>query len=403
MVNARVKTSEESALPTDSMETFVNLPSDPTGTVTFERFLWQTKLAVRTWLTTLTSGGPVAVVAEHVEDLVVVEAAVLRFAQLKTRDKGSWSAKAVTAPGHAVEKLVASYKLAKAQGILDQSKFEVWLEGPQAEAKQTTTFFADPSGADEEIKKRIRGFGIKGAELTDFLSRLTITCYLPSRQSIDAVVQRSIGAAWPHLTFHQVELLYERLLDAASSAQASAEPPASMRRALKAAGTADMEHDGTWAPIARQTLHRNQLRPLCPPLSAETNEELLARAAAGHATMLELKLVRAGASAETIAAAIGARADAEIASTLARSSGRATEEDLEVVADRILILAGSMATLSASTPGPSPAESVFHGLMSRPADVLSTDPTAVFNGDQRLLVGELCNLSDQCKFGWGVK
>ena len=393
-------TAEE--LSVEALEAFTSLPSDPTGTVTFERFRWQTKLAVRTWLTSLAPGGPVSVVTEHVEDLVVVETAMFRFAQLKTRDKGSWSAKSITTSGHAISRLVESYKLAKDAGIHTSSLFEAWLEGPQAEGKQTTSFFADPTLADAEIKKRIRDFGIRGPALDDFLSRLVIRCYEPTRQSIDAVVQKLIGATWPHLSFQQVELLYERLLEMATAAQASAEPPAAMRGALRTAHAADMTRDATWAPIARQTLHRNQARALCPPLGTDTNEDLLARVEAGHASMLELKLVRAGATAATVAAAKGLRADSEIASKLAQAAGRADDQALQAIQTRLLALATSTAALTASG-APAPAETVFHGLMGRPADVLSTDPTKVFDGEARLVIGELCNLSDQCKFGWGVR
>lgn len=390
-------------LSTEALEVFTSLPSDPTGTVTFERFRWQTKLAVRTWLTSLGPDGPVSVVTEHVEDLVVVETALLRFAQLKTRDKGSWSAKSITAPGHAISRLVKSYKLAKDVGIHTSSSFEAWLEGPQAEGKQTTNFFSDPTCADAEIKKRIRDFGIRSPALDDFLSRLVIRCYEPTRQSIDAVVLKLIGALWPHLSFLQVELLYERLLDMATTAQASAEPPAAMRGVLKTARAADMTLDATWAPIARQTLHRNQVRALCPPLGTDTNEDLLARVEAGHASMLELKLIRAGATAKTVAAAKGLRADSDIASKSARAAGRADDHVIQAIETRLLALARSTAALASSGVPGAPAEMIFHGLMGRPTDLLSTDPNKVFDGEARLVVGELCNLSDQCKFGWGVQ
>ena len=163
-----------------ALATFARLPSDPTGTLTFQRFVWQAKLAVRAWLSVFAGAGSVAVVCEHVEDLAIVEVTGFRFAQLKTRDKGSWSAAKVCEPGHAIERLVASYKLADDAGIVALSRFEVWLEGPPSEQKSTAAFFAYPTSASEEIKKKIRAFGLTGTKLTDFLKRLTVCCHQPA-------------------------------------------------------------------------------------------------------------------------------------------------------------------------------------------------------------------------------
>ena len=55
-----------------AVSTFVDLASDDTGATTFERFVWQAKLAVRRWLATFAADGPIAVMCEHVEDLVIV-------------------------------------------------------------------------------------------------------------------------------------------------------------------------------------------------------------------------------------------------------------------------------------------------------------------------------------------
>jgi hypothetical protein len=113
------------SLTSAALSAFTHLPSDPTGTVIFQRLVWQAKLAVRAWLGDFAAAGAVAVVCEHVEDLAIVEATGFRFAQLKTRDKGSWSAAKICESGHAIERLVASYKLADQAGIVALSHSEV--------------------------------------------------------------------------------------------------------------------------------------------------------------------------------------------------------------------------------------------------------------------------------------
>lgn len=382
---------------------FAGLPSDPTGVTTFERYRWQAKLAIRAWLGVLAGTGTLAVVCEHVEDLAIVELGGFRFAQLKTRDKGSWSAAKICESGHAIERLVASYKFADAAGIAGLSRFEAWLEGPPSEQKTTTEFFADPSCASTDIKKKIRAFGLSGAKLTDFLKRLSIHCHQPARQAVDAVNIRLIGAIWPGQSMDQVERLYETMLQTAEAAQSASAAPPSVRSAMQAARVAPTSA-AAWAPIASQALTDQQLRALCPPLAADTHQDLVARAASGDATLLELKLVRAGASEQTVRSALLARADADVAATGARASGAMTAENEDALDTRLLAAAGSIASLASSNGATlqRPAEHIFHSLMSNVANTAAVDTDGVYNRDHRLVVGHLCSVSDQCRFGWGV-
>lgn len=380
---------------------FAVMTSDPTGIDTFERYLWQTKLAVLTWLSSLGPTGPIAIVAEHVEDLAIVEADCFRFAQLKTKDRGSWGAMRLCGKDHAISRLIVSYQEAKAAGILDLSRFEVWLEGPPATDTKTKTFFADPTKAHADIKAKLRELGLKGPSLTDFLKRLSVHCHRPSRGTIDAVAIKAIGAAWPHMPYQQCHDLYEKLLDLAEAAQAASEPPTVVRAAI-AAGRIDPADLTLWAPIEKQVLLGQHLAAVCPPLPSATNAELLQRAAASQTTLLELKLVRAGATPNTVAKAIAVRAAADVAGALATSGGRIDDAGMADLDDRILTLGDAVANLAKldAAGAPAPAEFVFNNLMSRP-DIAAMDLTKVYEGDYRLVIGRLCGLSDECKFGWG--
>lgn len=380
---------------------FAALASDPTGIDTFERYLWQTKLAVLTWLSSLGPTGPIAIVAEHVEDLAIVEVDCFRFAQLKTKDRGSWGVMRLCGKDHAISRLIASYKEAKAAGILELSRFEIWLEGPPATDTKTKTFFADPTKAHADVKAKIRELGLKGVAMTDFLKRLSVHCHRPSRGTIDAVAIKAIGAVWPHMPFQQCHDLYEKLLDIAEAAQAASEPPAIVRGAI-AAGRVNPADLTLWQPIEKQVLLSQHLAAVCPPCSSVTNAELLQRAAASQTTMLELKLVRAGATPDTVAKAIEVRAAADVAGALAASSGRVDEAGMADLNDRVLSLGHAVANLAKldSAAAPAPAEYVFNNLMSRP-DIVATDVTKVLGSDYRLVVGRLCGLSDECRFGWG--
>lgn len=122
---------------------------------------------------------------------------------------------------------------------------------------------------------------------------------------------------------------------------------------------------------------------------------------------MELKLIRAGAGKETVKAAIRDRADADIAATLART-GSVDDDAFGALDQRLLGMASSIANLAAlgGSPGATPArpaEHIYSTLMSRPADLTAVDATSVFDGDHRLVVGHLCNLSDQCHFRMGIR
>lgn len=387
----------------DELAAFVAMQSDPTGIVTFERFLWQAKIAVRSWLALLAGGDTVAVVCEHVEDLVVVERARFRFAQLKTRDKGSWSAEKICEDGHAVHRLVLSYLEAEKAGIVARSSFEVWLEGPPSAVKSTRIFFEDPTAASEALKKKIRALGLNATQLTDFLGRLVIRCHQPARPTIDAVNIRLMGAAWPGLTVDQLERIYESLLTLAEAAQSASEAPARLRSIL-AAGQAAPNADSEWEPIASQALTLTKLRAICPPVPGETDSNLLARASVGAASLLELKLVRAGASSPTVADALLARADADISVTMTRSAGGVTLEREKALERRLLSAAQSIAALAAvgGTALARPAEHIFHTLMSQPANTAALDVDDIYRRDHRLVIGHLCGVSDSCRYGWGL-
>jgi hypothetical protein len=397
-----VKDDAEQVEPAE-IAAFAGMVGDDTGSITFERFRWQAKLAVRAWLGTLAGDSVIAVVCEHVEDLAFIEISGFRFAQLKTRDRGSWSVAKICAEDHAVDRLVTSYLSAETAGIVHLSQFEVWLEGPPSEAKETTEFFKDPTSASAETRRKIRQFGLQGAKLDDFLGRLSIHCNQPARPSVDAVIIRLIGAIWPALTMHQVERLYESLLRAAEAAQGATATPPSIIETMSAAQV-DPTKSELLQPIASKSLTVAHIRAVCPPLPTDTDQDLLVRAATGEATLLELKLARAGASDDTIQSALLARADAEVVATEGRASGSITVALEEAFVSRLLALAHAVASAAAATGAAlsRPGEHIFHTLMGSPANTAALDVDGFYRRDPRLVVGHLCGVSDQCRYGWGV-
>jgi hypothetical protein len=116
-------------------------------------------------------------------------------------------------------------------------------------------------------------------------------------------------------------------------------------------------------------------------------------------TALEEKLISAGADVGDVAAARQLRAMSEVRryELLAGPEGQALL--LEDVSNRVLLHANGVARLC-KTRGES-ASDLFAHLVTDSA-LSDTDPESIFNKDRPALVGLLCCLSDECKFGWGA-
>lgn len=392
--------------------------SDPTGIETFDRYVWQAKQAVRLWLTCLSlADGPIFVVCERVDDIVLVYPSRLRFLQLKTRDRGSWSATQMGNRG--IDALVRSYNAARKVGIHDIASFELWLEGPISDATDTIRFATRPSAASATLRTKIVKCGLARTHLDDFLDRLVVRPRQPSRVDIDAKALWEMGAVWPASSRPELEHIYERLLVAASAAQAAAATPASVQAHLSAArehldlmSDGDLPAAGTPAgdlidPIRNQVLSRAALAGLTPPLPGESVEQLLARISAGStASLLELKMVAAGAATATIRRAKELRADMEVERQLLLASRDTAEADLEYLATRVLTVADATASRigfsAASNPAAAarPAEAIAADLLSRPSELGQCDRQSLLGGDGHLVYGYIGHLSDLCRFGW---
>ncbi len=229
------ETERQSAVPQlDLLAALAQVDSDTTGAETFERYIWQAKQAVRQWLTCLSGhGGPVFLVCEQVEDLTLVYRDRIRFLQLKTRDRGSWSALAMCDRG--IGALVRSYTAARNAGLHELATFELWLEGPTSDVAETVAFASGPAGAGKAVRTKITSLGLKRAWLDDFLQRLVIRPDQPTRAHIDAKALWELSALWPALSRPELDLVYERLLNAATAAQGAAAAPATVQAHLAAA------------------------------------------------------------------------------------------------------------------------------------------------------------------------
>lgn len=409
--------TELSPQPTTAIDLLARLAAadgDRTGSDTFERYVWQAKQAVRQWLTCLSERDcPLFVVCELVDDLVLVYSGRVRFLQLKTRDRGSWSVNSMCDRG--IDALVRSYKAARNVHIHELSTFELWLEGPIADAPGTVAFTKDPTSAEASIRSKLTHLGLQRTWVSDFLQRLIIRPDQPTRAHIDSKVGWEMSALWPSLARPDLDLIYERLLSAATAAQAVAATPASVQAHLALAmeylDDDIPEHDTPGghaiAPVRPQVLSRSALVALTPPLPSDSTDRLLTRISGGSSvSLLELKMIRAGAIPATIRKTQDLRAEMEVERQLLIASRETALRDLEQLATRLLIVADATATTvefsAASSPAAAarPAEAVAAQLLSRPGELGNCDRDLLFDGDGHRLFGYIGHLSDVCRFGW---
>ncbi|MFD7433294.1 dsDNA nuclease domain-containing protein [Streptomyces sp. NPDC059861] len=389
------------------------MQGEDTGIQTFSRYRWQAKQAVRHWLTCIGSEeGAVEVVCERLEDIAIVYPNLVRFAQLKTRDRGSWSAKSTCDKGHGIDSLIRTYKAACQINVQNVSFFELWLEGPMSGTRETADFFGDPKSASAEIRKKIVALGLPKNDLDHFLSRLSVKVQQPSRAHMDAVVLREMSVIWPTCSMSELEEVYVRLLEAAAAAQAGESPMGAVHRYVaQALNNREQASGETQAPpdFSVHVLTVDTLRALTPPSPSESDKKLLERMAAGSITsMLELKLRRAGATEDTLRQAKEMRAEAEIDRQLVLASRSNSEHQFEKLGKRVLTVANAMAKKAnlsgASNPvaATRPAEFVTAEMLSDPSILGQLDRDDLFDSDGLRVYGFLCHLSDQCLFAWRV-
>lgn len=271
------RTGEAAIQPVDLLAAVGELISDRSGAETFARYLWQAKQGVRQWLTCLPiDSGPLFVVCEQVEDLVLVYRDRVRFVQLKTRDRGSWSASFMCS--HGIDALVRSYAVAREAGLHALSCFELWLEGSVSDATDTVAFVRKPAHASQAVRNKIVAVGAKQNWLNDFLDQLVIRPDQPTRAHIDAKVIWELGALWPSLSSPELERIYEHLLIAVTAAQSAQPIPTSIQTYLAAAflstrsQSSVVENSANDYPeaIRAQILSRDALMALTPPLPSES-------------------------------------------------------------------------------------------------------------------------------------
>jgi hypothetical protein len=376
-------------------------PPDDTGRTTYERFRYQAHIAFRFCLEAATGGDVVAVVCEHFEDVAVERSHGWRLIQIKTRDAElpPWKLGDLLGKGGALRGLYRTHKaLNDLNGGTHDCGLEARLEGAVARGDQAETLTFQGDGPTSEVVDRCaQRLDITAAEAADFLSKVTVIDHEPPRELIAAVMRDLLRRAAPGLSGVQVDSIYQTVFSKIEDAMEGRLLADQFPAVLVQPTTAE---EAAQKLVEAKRLDRDTLVDLFGELTA--SKALLAQIADPSlltATALERKLRLAGAEDAVVEDAKTLRANAAIREAEVLSASYSDQEAvLGDVRARLKIVANSIAATAGDPRGPT----VWAGVMNRLAtEAQSVDQSRLFDADQMLLLGELCQISDLCDFGWG--
>ncbi len=372
------------------------IPPDDTGVDTFRRFRFQAEVAFPLCLYCAIGGTIKSVVMEHFEDVAIEETNRWRFQQIKTRnlDRGPWKLSDILDCG-GIHALFRTHRVTKEHANI---RLELLLEGalkPRDAIQELRSNNATP----ETQKKLQHALNASAEEVRQFISRLHVSPYNRYRDSIEDHNLVLLGQHAKHLTAEQIKGIYKIVIDRILDA---------MDVRL---GTEEWEQFClTLQPLnghqvfQKKRLTPEILRPLFGPITPKIGVLLkqIIEPEKAVTSPLEQKLIMGGAAAPLVDLAKSLRAYA-VSTELEQSSASLFADADELLEDvRHRLLSRAIAISGKDGNSPNPAANIWAALM----DVLAKDRELIdkhrfFDQDVDLLMGELCELSDQCRFGWG--
>lgn len=382
---------------------------DSSGSVTFGKYRYQAKVAALLWISCLQQEGPIAIVCEHVDDLVLVWEQRLEFRQVKTRIPGraSWTFNEVCKDGGGVDSLIRS-RLAfngRSEGLEVRDSYSLWLEGAASLKEPTAGFFARPNSVSGNQKKKVAGLAkavakdqkkdISDAEISNFLDALVILPNRVNEQDIDNMVLAALAKALPNTRVVHVLSTLEKILQRTEDAQEGTLVTRDAQDFMSAAGLALADESN---PLERQTLTKAELIGMLPDDPAIGHAHLSALLTSGKPiSNLRRKLMLACASQEVQmeAAALQATADSRRIELFASST--TAEEALAALAEELLDHGRTVAMRHANST--TPGQQVFIDLKLDRMMLKQFDVDRLFT-DRHGQLGYLCCLSDECEYSW---
>ncbi len=375
------------------------MPPDDSGTDTFNRFRYQAHIAFRFCLNCYFEQGVLAITAEHFEDLLVESEHELRFVQIKTRntERGPWKFRHLMDDGGALRSLLRTHRALRGLDDGRRLVYDIRLEGALERSDSIRRLAYGAHGADEAMSKACATRLVcDEAEAEDLLSRVVIHAPEPPREFIEDRNLSDLRRAAGHLSANELKSIYEATIGLIETA---------MRADLLNDNWpgAILEPESSILEVRRRAdakrVDRPRLRPILYRLdgsdhaflSVVTDPDRL------RATDLERKMLAVAASGVLIKRAKQLRANASRHMLEFRAS---TVLDVERFLADLEFRLLSVAETSAAAVGPGPM-AIWRAIEERlelHAD--QYDPRQILNREPLLLMGAICQYSDECQFDW---
>jgi hypothetical protein len=377
---------------------------DDTGSQTFKRYRYQAEAAFMSCLDLALVRSVVSITPERIEDLLIEQADRWRFIQIKTRDPGlnAFTFADLLGDGGALRSVARTHN-----AILDfddgrEIRYEIWLElGAKTGNSIERLLIQKRLGPDGEmIEQCAKRLKVDKAFAEAMLNRCYVLAPLPPRDLIRDFNIRNLQRYNPAVPVAVTEEIYKNVIDL-------------VEKAMRAELLDDdfphcvMKQDGVdealAAKIAGKRLDAASVSEIFQPLEGGNSAvlEQITDPDQLAASELDRKLLAAGVAEESRRQAKVLRANAsrrayELSSGLSDPDAQFTDLDI-----RALTVANATAGVVTTTPpGPAVFKSLLDQFLQNPATV---DPKGILAQDGMLLLGRLCELSDQCRFGWGSK
>ncbi|MFC1944617.1 dsDNA nuclease domain-containing protein [Chloroflexota bacterium] len=376
-------------------------PPDDTGADTFVRFCYQAYIAFRYCLVCSLGQGVVSVIPEHFEDIAVEYPDGWDFIQVKTRDLdlGPWTFSNLLAEkGGALRSLHRTFRHLRHTSV--NYTLTICLEGPvkaRNEINLLTGKEDEKLGLHERICQRL---DIMPDECEEFLSRVLLRANEPTRDSILARNLRYLGMHAPGVNYDRLTEIHQAVIQRIL---------ASMQSQLIGEGwpLAVLGGEGINASarkvVENKRLTIDTLSPLFGKLMLP--QQPLLQELVDHTkrvpTIMEEKLTAGGATPEIISDAETLRANST-AWMLTRAAASLQEDTSETKDLQIRLKTLAHAQVASYTTERCPAIGAWNELltvlMSQAAKI---DVMGLFNQDPFMLMGEICNMTEDCIVEWG--
>lgn len=378
-------------------------PPDDSGTDAFKRFGYQAHIAFLFCLACYFERDVVAVYCEHWEDLLIEYSDRLRFVQIKTRDagRGPWKYRHLLDNGGALRSLLRTHRALETLHEAREIEYEIRLEGAVDSADEDISQLAVGGGGatDEMCKRCAERLEIDSAEAKALLARVAVQANQPSRTLIEARNRDLLRASAGHLSANELKEIYDATVALIKLAmQADLLANAWPQAILEPSTAEEMAQQRARA----KRIDRDLLIPILGRLEGGDQRLLVEITDPDRlqATALERKLIAAGASAELVTRAKQFRAQAAI--RVAEIRGSSVDADA-LLGDLHMRLLNTAETVTDIVVGDAPAAEVWSELEQRLRSTPQAfDPRRLLGQDHLLLLGEVCQLSDECKFWWGL-